>query len=156
MDEPLRGIIWEAYEHHHDSKQSDWFWVLGIITVSITIAALLLHNTLLAVLILISGIVIAILASREPKLISYAATQRGLKIDDKLYPYTTLECFYIDEDGVFGPQLLVKSEKLFMPLLILPLPEEAQDEIENIIAGRLPEQHLEEPFAHKLLEFFKF
>ena len=43
-----------------------------------------------------------------------------------------------------------------MPLLILPLPLDLQDEIEDIIAERLPEQHLEEPFAYKVLEFFGF
>jgi hypothetical protein len=95
-----------------------------------------------------------ILAARQPKMITYAVTQRGLRIDEKLYPYTTLEAFYIEEEGQFGPQLFVRSEKLFMPLLILPLPEEYSDAIESIIAERLPEEHIEEPFAHKLLEFF--
>ncbi len=156
MPEQPRGILWEAYEHHHDEKHSDWFWILGIMTLASAVASILLGNTLLGVLILIAGAVIAILATREPKIISYAVTQRGIRIDDRLYPYTTLDSFYIDEDAQFGPQLLIKSEKMFMPLLILPLPEDAQEDIEDIIAGRLPEEHIEEPFAHKLLEFFKF
>lgn len=156
MEEQPRGIIWEAYEHHHDEKHSDWFWILGIMTVAFALASIFLGNTLLGILILLGGAVIAILATREPKIVSYAVTQRGLRIDDRLYPYSTLESFYIDEEGPFGPQLLVKSEKLFMPLLILPLPPDTQDEIEDVIASRLPEEHIEEPLAHKLLEFFKF
>lgn len=156
MPEQPRGITWEAYEHHHDGKKSDWFWILGIATIASAIASILLGNTLLGVLILIGGVVVAILASREPKIIAYAVTQRGLRIDDKLYPYTTLEAFYIEEDGPFGPQLLVRSEKIFMPLLILPLPEDAMEDIEDLIAERLPEEHIEEPLAHKLLEFFQF
>lgn len=156
MPSEPRGIIWEAYEHHHDEKSGDWFWILGIATISLAVASILLGNALLGILIFVGGAVVAMLATRDPKIISYAVTQRGLRIDDKLYPYTNLECFFIDEEGPYGPQLLVKSEKVFMPLLILPLPEDAQDEIEGIIAERLPEQHLEEPLAHKLLEFLKF
>ena len=152
MQEQPRGIVWEAYEHHHDEKHSDWFWILGIMTLASAVASILLNNTLLGILILIAGTVIAILATREPNIVSYAVTQRGIRIDDRLYPYSSLNSFYIDEEATFGPQLLIKSEKMFMPLLILPLPLDAQDDIEDIIAGRLPEEHMEEPFAHKLSE----
>lgn len=156
MAEQVRAILWEAYEHAYAPKSSDWFWILGIFTLAIAIASILLGNALFGILIFIGGMVTAILATREPKIVSYAVTQRGLRIDDTLYPYTTLEAFYIDEDAIFGPELLVKSEKMFMSLLILPLPEDSQDEIEDIIAQRLPEVHLEKPFAHKLMEFFNF
>lgn len=156
MAEQPRGIMWEAYEHHHSEKKSDWYWILGIITLASAIASILLGNTLLGLLIFVAGSVVALLAARPPKIVSYAVTQRGLRLDDKLYPYTTLESFYIDEDNQLGPQLFVKSEKMFMPLLILPLPEDVVDEIEDIIEQRLPREHIEEPFAHKLLEFVQF
>ncbi len=152
----IKSVNWEALEHGHGVQGADWLWVLGIITISTTVAAILLGNTLFAIVLLMSGVVIGITATREPLEISYAVTQRGLRIDDKLYPYSTLESFYIDEDHHFGPQLLVRSEKMLMPLLVLPLPEEYVDDIEDIIASRLPEEHLEEPLFHKILEFFGF
>lgn len=156
MPEEVRGIAWEAYEHHHVERKSDWYWIVGIIIASVSIASILLGNPLFGIAILIGGSVLLILAARPPKIIQMAVTQRGLRLDDKLYPYTTLEAYCIEEDDILGPQLLVRSEKLFMPLLILPLPEEYVDDIENIIAQRLPEEHLEEPFARKLLEFLGF
>lgn len=156
MSEQVRSITWDAYEHHYTKKGSDWFWILGIITLAVTIAAVLLGNTLFGILIFIAGLVTALHATQEPKLVPFAVTQRGLRIDDKLYPYSTLESFYIDEEDPAGPQLLAKSEKLLMPMLVLPLPEEYVDDIEDILASRLPEEHLEEPFATKLLEFLGF
>ncbi len=152
MAEQLRGVVWEAPEHHHEEKKSDWYWIAGIAIASFSAASLFLGNILLGVAILVGGAVMLILASRDPKTITYAVTVRGLRIDDKLYPYTTLKSYYIDEDSLDGPDLLVRSEKLFMPLLILPLPEEYIDDIEDIIAERLPEEHLQEPLAHKILE----
>jgi hypothetical protein len=151
-----RGIVWEAYEHHHHDRGSEWFWILGILTVASTIAAVLLGNALLGMILALGGALAGIGALREPKIISYGVTARGIRIDDKLFPYTTLDCFCIDEESHLGPQLLIRSEKLFMPLIIIPLPEDMQEEIEQIIAQRIPEEHLEEPFIYKVLEYFKF
>ena len=154
--EIIRGITWEAYAHHHIEKGGDWFWILGIITIAVTISSILFGNILFGILIFIAGLVTALHANRPPKMIPFAVTQRGLRIDDALYPYSTLESFFINEDDPENPQLLVKSEKMFMPLLILPLPQEYVDEIEDLVASRIPEEKLEEPLATKLLEFFGF
>lgn len=156
MEQKLRAIEWEALEHHHGPKSNDWFWVLGIIALSGAIAAVLFNNFLLAIVVLIAGSVMSILAIRPPKTIRYALTQRGIKIDNFFYPYTTLESYYIEEHHIVGHQLLIKSQKMVMPLLILPLPEEDVDGIENILAERLPEEHLEEPLVNQILEFFGF
>jgi hypothetical protein len=154
MAEQVKAVLFEAYEHTYPPKTSDWFLILGILTLSIAIASILLGNALFGVLIFIAGLVMALLAMKEPKIVSYAVTQRGIRIDDKLFPYTTLHAYYIDEDAVDGPELLIKSEKMFMPLLVLPLPEDTLDTIEDIIAERLPETHIEKPFGYKVLEFF--
>ncbi len=156
MNADQKGITWEALEHYHINRGSEWFWILGILTVSGTIASLLLGNILFALVLALGGTLSGIGALREPKIVSYAVTQRGIRIDEHLYPYTTLECYCIDEEHWLGPHLLVKSEKFFMPLLIIPLPPDAEEDIESVIAERLPEVHLEEPFAYKILDFFKF
>lgn len=156
MAEQITSITWEAYEHTHLKRNGDWFWVLGIFTLAGSAASILLGNVLLGLVILIGGGVGLILGTREPKLIPYAVTMRGLRIDNKLYPYSTLESFYIDEEEPAGPQLLARSEKMLTPLIVMPLPEEHIHDIENIIAERLPEEFLEEPLAHKVLEFFGF
>jgi len=156
MDEQVKSVSWEAYEHHHTEKGSDWFWVLGIVTIAVTVAAILLGNVLFGILIFVAGAVTALQANREPAIVEHSVTSRGVQLDDKMYPYSTLDVFYIDEEDPLGPQLLIRSQKLFMPLLIMPLPEESVDDIEELIASRLPEEFLEEPFANKLMEFFGF
>ncbi len=156
MSDYIKEVTWKALEHSHGPQEANWLWALGILTVSATGAALLLGNSLFAFVILISGIVMGIIAVREPNTVPFAVSQRGLRIEDKLYPYSTLECFYIDEENPWGPQLLARSEKMFMPLIVMPLPEEYVDEIEDIIASRLPEEYLEIPFFQQLLDFFGF
>lgn len=153
---PARSVTWEAPEHTHIIKSSDWFWALGIIAVSAAAAAFFFGNFLLAILILIAAGIVAMLANREPKVIAYAVTARGLRVGDQLYPYSTLEAYYIDEENPEGPQLLARSNKLFMHLVIMPLPEEHIHDIEDILEDKLPEEFMEEPFGAKLLEIFGF
>lgn len=155
-DETIRAVTWEAPEHHHIEKGGDWFWALGIITVAAVVAALFFGNTLFALLLGIAGLVLGLYANKEPRIIPYGVTMRGLRVGDSLFPYSTLKSFYIDDEDPRGPQLLARSEKTFMPLIVMPLPPEYVDDIEDILALKLPEEFLEEPFVNKLLEFLGF
>ncbi len=156
MEPTARSVTWDAPEHHHIEKGGDWFFALLIITVAAVVAAVLLDNVLFALLCGISGGTLAIAASKRPKIIPYGVSVRGIKINDALYPFTTLRSWHIDEEHPRGPQLLVLSQKYLMPLLVLPIPEEYVDDIEDIIAERLPEEFIEESFFNKLLEFLGF
>lgn len=156
MVDTIRAVTWDAPEHHHVEKNGDWFWILGIVTIVATVSAIFFGNFLFAILILIAGTVMGLVANQIPQIIPFAVSTRGLRVGSVLYPYSTLECFYLDEDHELGPQLLARSSRLFMPLIIMPVPEEYLHEIEAILESRLPEEHLEEPIANKLLEIFGF
>ena len=156
MEPQVRSVTWEAPEHHHIEKGGDWFFALSIVTIAVVLAAIFLGNFLFAILSGVAGITVAIAASQTPRIIPYAVTVRGIRIDESLYPYTTLRSFHIDEDDPRGPQLFVMSQKRFMPLLVLPIPEEYIDDIEDIMVGRIAEEFIEEPFFHVLMEFLGF
>ena len=156
MNEPLKMVSWEAPEHHHLEKTSNWYWILIIIAISGFITFIILNNILLGVLFLIAGSVMILVSVQNPRTIPFAVTLRGVRVNDELFPYSTLESFYLDEEHPHGPQLLIQSKHTFMSLIILPVPEEIVDDVDDIISARLPEEHLEEPLSHKILEFLGF
>ena len=51
MESSPRSVTWEAPEHHHVEKGNDWFFALAIIIVALVIVAILLSDTLSALLI---------------------------------------------------------------------------------------------------------
>ena len=51
MDEDL--FSWQTKEYVYQHKSADWYWALGIITVSFAAAAFILNNRLFGILILI-------------------------------------------------------------------------------------------------------
>ena len=129
---------------------------LAIIMVALAIAAVLFGDTLFALLIGVAGGALAVSAAKRPSVIPFAITVRGIRIDDRLYPYTTLRAYHIDEEDENGPQLLVLTKKRFMPLLVLPLPAQYIDDVEDILRDKIAEKFLEEPLFMKLLEKFGF
>jgi hypothetical protein len=141
---------WEAFEHIHNEKGSDWFWAVGVVIVGIAVTAIILGNLLFAMLILISGSALLVSAVKKPRLIRFAITDRGILIGNKMYPYTTLESFWV-EDEIMPPKLILKSQKVFMPYLLLPL----SDEVDTDLARDLLLEVLEEIEHHQTaLEHF--
>ena len=156
MDQAPRAITWDAPEHHHTEKGGDWFFAFTIIFIAIVLAAILLGNALFALLMAVAGLTLAVAAAKRPAIITYAVTVRGVQVGEQFYPYGDLKSFCIDEEDPKGPQLLVLSKRKLMPLIILPIPDECIDDIENIIGSKLPEDNLEEPLFNKFLEILGF
>jgi hypothetical protein len=156
MEPTPRAITWEAPEHHHVEKGNDWFFALAIIIIALVTGAILFGDVLFALLIGLAGGAMAVSAARRPAIIPYAVTVRGVRIQDRLYPFASLESYHIDEEDRNGPQLLIKSDKKLMPLIVMPIPVDHIDDIEHILKEKLDEEELEEPFLVKVLELFGF
>lgn len=156
MTRSARSVYWEAPEHHHNEKTSDWYWILSIIAIAGSVTSIILGNVLFGVVIILGAMTVFVTSHRKPRVIEFEVSERGIRIEDTLYPYATLESYYLDEENHINPQLIAKSKKMFIPLIIIPIPDEYITEIENIVSSRIPEEHLEEPFSHRLLEFVGF
>ena len=156
MEEATRIIRWEAEAHYHNPRSSDWYWALGILGIAGSVTAILLGNMLFGILIAVAALVVTLVSLRPVKTIQYVITQRGIQIDDVFHTYATLESFYIDEHNYNQPVLLIRHERMFTPLFVIPIPDEYVMEVEDLLASRIPEEHLEEPVLMKLLEFFGF
>lgn len=150
-------IIWKAHEYVHTEKGSDWYWALGLIAVAGAVAALMFNNVLFAIFILAASFALAIMAAKRPEHISFAVTQRGVRIDETLYPYQTLESFGIEEiTPNHIPKLILKSKKIFAPDIIIPIEEVDVDEVHDFLRDFLPEEDHEEPLVHRVMEWLGF
>lgn len=154
MEPNARAITWEAPEHYHVKRGGDWYFILTIFIISLSVASLLLGNTLFALLIFVSGGTIALATLRHPSIVPFSVSVRGVRVDDVLYPFTTLAAYHIDEEDSRGPQLLLMTKKRFTPIIVVPIPHDYIDEVEDIVLGRLEEKDIEVPTLVKLVEYF--
>jgi hypothetical protein len=156
MEPSPRAISWEAPQHSHTDKSSDWYFAFVIIVLAVVVSAIIFGNPLFALVLAVGGVVLLIAVARRPSIITYAVSVRGVTIDEEFYPFSELLAYYIDETDHKGPQLLLLSKRTFMPHIIMTLPEDYIDDVEDIIREKLPEEHLEEPFLTKVLEILGF
>ena len=88
--------------------------------------------------------------------VPFSVSVRGVKVEGELYPFASLISYHLDEEDPRGPQLFLRTERRFTSLLVLPIPPDHIDDIEDILKEKLPEEELQEPFMLKLLELFGY
>lgn len=149
-------ISWEAYEYPVQEKSSDWFWIVGIVGIAGAVTSLVLGNMLFALIILLAATAGIILSMREPDVASFSLLPRGVRINDELIPYSSIDCFCIDEEHRHGPQLFLRTRSILNPFISITIPEDYIDVIDAFLRNKLNEEELDEPFGHRALEFFGF
>lgn len=153
MNEPL--IQWETPEHIDYVRSTDWYWSVGIITVTIAALAFIFDNPIFGVLIIVSAFALVIKAIRTPHTFVCTINDRGIIINDTLYPFLNLESFWVDTLH-HTPKLVLKSQKLAMPYIIIPLLNVDPDDVRNILLNYIAEVNHPEPLSHKIFDWLGF
>jgi len=151
-----KEIQWVAVEHEHAKKGSDWFWALGIVAVSSAIVSLLFGNVLFAILIVIAAFSLALMAASGPQQHTFTLTPRGIRIDNRLFPYQSLVSFWIDETDPRGAKLIIDARQFLVPHIVASLNSTDPDAVREYLLEYLDEVAMEVPASHRLIEFFGF
>ncbi len=149
---PLR---WEAYEHEHIERGSDWFWALGIIAVSLALTCILFGNVLFALLILIAALTIGLIARHPPELHEFEISEAGIRTGKTMHTYDQIISFWVDEE-IDEPLLLVDTTAFMTANLVIPIGDIPPEEIRNFLRNHAEEVPMKEHLTHKILEFFGF
>lgn len=154
---PEKTILrWDAYEHEHIERGNDWFWALGVVTVCVILTSILFHNTLFAVLVLVAAATIGMLAQVPPEIVEFEISERGIRVGKELHRYDEIISFWVEDENVENPLLLVDTTKFMAPNLIIPLENIEAAAVRNFLKEYSTEVPMKEPLAHKILEFFGF
>jgi hypothetical protein len=155
-------LSWSALEYEEKERSMDWFWALGIIVITSSIAAIIFGNYFFAVLIILSGALLGFFAIKKPDMVFYELNNLGLKIRNRLYLYENIKSFWIQtgmDDGktVIKPMFFVKTERLFFPDISIPIENSFAEEIQSIMfIKNIPEEQMREHPAEKIMEILGF
>ena len=156
MPQPSFKIEWDAHEYEHKERSPDWFWAVGIISVSLAIASVIFGNIILGILILISVFTLSLFASRPPSTLHVIVDEKGISRGKVRYPYQTLQSFWIDTEHSHK-KIILRSEKLLMPLVIVPLGDEVEvEQLYENLSQFLPEEFHSLPLIERILEYLGF
>ena len=153
MIEPI--IVWNAPEHYYTEKDADWYWAVGIVTLTIVVLAIILNQIIFAVLTLLGVLALTLHASRRPRILQFEINDRGIIIDDILYPFLHIESFWIPHDHA-RPKIILKSHKALMPLIHVPIDEVNPEDVREVLLKYIAETEHDEPLSHLILERLGF
>lgn len=149
-------LEWDAPEHEHKERSSDWFWSAGIIVGALVLMSIIFSNIIFGILILVSTGSLALFINRVPENVHVTVNESGISRDKTFYPLDTLSSFWIDTEHSHK-KLILKSKKSLMPLIVVPLSEETNpDELRELLLTKITEEPHSLPLVEKILEYLGF
>jgi hypothetical protein len=146
-------LRWNAYEHEHVERGSEWFWALGVAAVCAAVTAVLLSDILFGVLIIVAACTIALFARHAPEVSTFEISVKGVRVDHTLHRYDEIISFWVEDEHDGHPLLLIDTVKFMSPNLIIPIHDIDPGLVRAYLKEHANEVHMKEPLAHKVLEF---
>lgn len=100
MDEaaPIRTIYkWRAPERIYSPKGRQWYVTVAFITVIVVAYSALTGNYLLIVALIMLLMLLYALNTFPPKMLDLEITNKGIKMEDKIYTWNRIENFWVTE-----------------------------------------------------------
>jgi hypothetical protein len=151
----MENIEWQAPEYIHTEKTADWYWIVGIVTISIVLISIILNNVIFALLILVSSFTLSLFASRPPKTVLHKLDNLGIQKGGLSYPYSEIKSFWV-ETGDSYPRILFKIDHRFSPFFIFLIHPDDAEEIRDFLVTHITEEKMTESIFEKLLIYFGF
>ncbi len=155
-DTVLPHIEWTASEYAANPKSTGWFMML--VLASFLTAAVIYFVTRDVVstgVIALLGVIIGVFAARQPRVLTYGIDNKGIHIEQKLYPYGTFKTFSVADNQPVH-YLSLTPLRRFMPPLVIHYDPEDEEKIVNTLAEYLPYQEYKRDVVDSLTRRFRF
>lgn len=136
-------VTWTAQEYVHLDKSPLWFVIFVFVVLAlIAIDILFLKSYTFSALVVVMAVAIIIYTRRPPRTLTYALSiHQGLYVGEKLYHLDEFKAFGLIKDGEHNSIMLI-PRKRFSPGVSVYFPEEAGEQIVDILGKRLPMEDL--------------
>ena len=152
----MEPITWQTAEYAHRDRSIDWFWAIGLISIAGCVAAILFKNYLFGILILLSGICLALLAKTKPGMVDITLSTESINIAGDVYPFKKILEFNIVREKNIDILVILTDRKVF-PLLHVDIDPRYRNDIEIEIAKHVKRNdELFVPHDSKILEAIGF
>lgn len=148
-------FAWSAPQFYKKDRSTDWYWIVGIITVIAVGLALWSGNYLFAAVLFIGGVMIMVLQGKNPGIAVVEISEKGIKVNGIMHPYESLESFWMFQDETMRVRILLHIARPFMPYFSIPIdPGIRAEDIHEHLATKIKEIEHKEPTTELLIRTF--
>jgi hypothetical protein len=135
-------VSWTAQEYIHVEKNALWYIIFVVVVLGlIALDVFVLRSYTFSALVVVMAVALVIYSRRPPRTIQYTLSgNQGLYIGEKLYAFGDFKAFGLIQDGEHHSIMLLPTKR-FAPGVSVYFPEEAGEDIVDILGTHLPMQN---------------
>jgi len=148
-------ISWKVKDYKVPEPTTAWKTAVVLTAILFLIYAIIIAKSItFALLIIAIASTILVMAHNEPREIDFTIQKNGIKIDDKLYRYNEFKSFWVLYEPPEVKELILKSKRLLLPNIYIPLEKKNPVKIRNYLKQYLPEKEEHSSAAEAIARFF--
>jgi len=133
-------LRWQAREHEPLKLGPRSQVIITVLLIAIIGYAVYTNSPLMAITFILIGTVGYLLLHREPKVLPFLITTRGLIAGNKLYEFDALESFFIYTDPPFENILSIQTNGELVPYVHIPIENVDTDVVRDTLNEFIPEE----------------
>ncbi len=149
-------IEWMAPEFTKYKKKKNWFILPALVALAFIIIAIIFKNFLLVVGIILASFTVYIYTKKEPRKIKFSISGKGVQIDNQIYEWEDLKSFWVFYRPPEVKEISIRSKKLLMPYLKIPLGGQNPVDVRKLLLKFLPERKHKESMIDEWAKKIKF
>lgn len=154
-----RLMEWEIPEFHKYPHGRRWYLYLGFVVVAIVAYALYTQNYIFALLTILAALIIVMHEVKDPRMIAFGITDKGVIIDNHLLPYKEIDRYWIVEQADDAQATLYVDFRSFArPRIAVPMASDLAEDVRDALGNFVPEDEDQDnrmPLSDRFGKWFK-
>jgi hypothetical protein len=137
-----RGQIlhkWNAPEFEVYEKSTRWYIIGGIFILLMVFYALYTNGPIMAITFILLGFVGYIHLQKDPRVITFAITSKGVIADKELYLYENINSFWIFYENHHRKTISLHTKASMLPFVHIPLSDQDPVHLRALLLQSIPE-----------------
>ncbi len=154
MAKTLDSVSWDAEEYIVKNHNSWWYVGLAVITIGLSVLAVLFQGWTFLILVILSAITILVYIFRPPRQIHYTLDSKGLTEGDRFHPYSDYRAFGILKEGDNYSAILIPKKRFGIQTKVY-FPTGSGEAIVDALGLRLPMEEIKLDVLDKIVNFLR-
>ena len=130
---------WMAPEFEAYEKSKRWYLIFAIFIALMVAYALVSNSPIMAITFILIGIVGYIYLEKDPRIINFSITSKGVTADREMYLYDNINSFWIFYDMPHARTISLHTKASMLPYIHIPIEDEDPVYLRELLMRNIPE-----------------
>ena len=130
---------WRAPEFEVYEKSTQWYLAFAGFILAMVFYALTTNGPIMAITFILIGIVGYIYLQKDPRVITFSITSKGVAADREMYLYENINSFWIFYDPLHTKTISLHTKASMLPFIHIPLQDEDPVKLREMLMLNIPE-----------------